>query len=105
MHASNSQAIPRPLTASHDNAYKQELLMEAMKGFSKLAMLGLTLVTLLSFAVPAYSVASIETIHFNNATQILPFGNPCSGVAGVFTITYDGVAHVTNDSVGGTHAT
>ncbi len=66
---------------------------------------GLALFSLLLLAFPSAAVASTQTVHFHNATATLPFGNPCSGAAGAFQVTFSGVAHVTNDSAGGQRAT
>jgi hypothetical protein len=53
---------------------------------------------LLLMALPAQANgagAQTFTQTFHNATQTMDIVNPCTGVAGTVSITYNGVAHVT----------
>ncbi len=63
-----------------------------------LVVVGLLLVTTTS----VFAQTVTFTQHFHNATASMPVPNPCSGVPGTVTLTYNGVFHVTMDTSTGT---
>jgi len=67
-----------------------------------LAALGLVL---LPGASALAQGATSETFHEHGATDIESDVNPCSGVPGTVTITYNAVFHITQPASGGEHVT
>jgi len=68
------------------------------------AITALALLSLMVLATPAYAASNV-TFHLHKTTQTFPTTNPCTGVNGTLTITFNAVFHGTNDSSGGMHFT
>jgi hypothetical protein len=54
-------------------------------------------------AIPAFADgngATTTTYNFHNTTQTFPSANPCSGVLGSLTVTFNGVVHQTINKAG-----
>ncbi len=77
-----------------------------MRGGVVLLLCAMALLMLSMFAGLARADgATTMTVTFKNVTQPMPDNNPCSGAAGVSTITFNGVFHITQDASGGLQAT
>lgn len=72
-------------------ATKRALLPAAMATLATMALLLLTMATVSANGAGAVSF----TQNFHNATETDVDANPCTGVPGTVTLTYDGVFHVT----------
>lgn len=69
-----------------------------MSALISLAVMALLLVT----GTSVYAKAVTFTQTFQDVTQTFPTSNPCTGVPGTVTITFNGVVHVTMDTTTGT---
>jgi hypothetical protein len=72
----------------------------------RFAVSGLVAVAFLALiAAPAAARATSQTFHFHNETDSFPTDNPCSGVPGTVTVTFNGVVHMTTLDSGAVHGT
>ena len=66
----------------------------------------LAVVGVLLFPVSSvFAAATSFTVTFHDVTESFPDTNPCSGAAGIVTLTYNGVVHVTLLRNGTSHFT
>jgi hypothetical protein len=76
---------------------------EQIPFYQAFALLGLAALLMLP-AAPAFAQAKTFTTT-SSGTHTDPASNPCTGDPGIFTITYAGVFHTTQNAAGGTRTT
>jgi hypothetical protein len=73
--------------------WKRAILPAAAAAVAVVALLLVGITTISAAGAGAGAVSYTQTFH--NATDVQPFGNPCTNEPGTVTLTYNGVFHAT----------